>query len=275
MSSGRLYVVATPIGNLDDISPRAVETLKSADLILCEDTRHSRKLLNRFGISASTLSFHEHNEEARVPGLLRRVEEGERLALISDAGTPLLSDPGFRLVRACREAGYPVTPVPGPFAGAAAASVSGLPTDQILFAGFLPSRSGARRSFLETLAAGRSTLVFYLSPHRLKAELTDCLEVLGNRPAFLIREMTKLNEEADWGRLEEIAAGNGSREPRGEYTLVVGGTTDEAARRLSIDVEAYLAGLTSKRGLSPSQAARQAAAELGLPRRSLYRKGGS
>lgn len=270
---GCLFVVATPLGNLHDLSPRALEVLRSVDLIACEDTRHTGKLLAHFQITTPTLSCHEHNEAERVARLLAKVESGRSVALVTDAGTPLLSDPGYRLVRAARESGLPVMPIPGPFAGAAAVSVAGLPSDRILFAGFPPDRAAARRRWLQELAGESATLVIYLSPHRLPQTLADIVGIFGERQALLAREMTKLYEEHFWGTLPEVVRQATTGEPRGEYTLVVQGTGDPSvpAGKPVLDTEAYIRGLMELRGLTRSQAARRAALDLGLPRRQLYR----
>jgi len=217
--SGKLYVVATPIGNLQDITFRAVEVLKGSDLILSEDTRRARKLLNRYGIDTPLLSFYEGNEERRTEEALRLLAEGKVLSLISDAGTPLVSDPGYRLVRACRERGIPVLPVPGPSAVIAALSVSGLGTDRFAFFGFPPKRPGRRRRWLEEAASFNGTVVFYVSPYNVKRFLGEVLEVFGDREACLCREMTKVHEEYVFGRLSEIAE---KVKEKGEMVLVVG-----------------------------------------------------
>ena len=268
---GILYVVSTPIGNLTDLSPRALETLGSVDLIACEDTRHTRKLLNHFGIQTPTTSYHEHNEETRAPVLTGEIAAGKRIALVSDAGTPLLSDPGYRLVRLCRASGIPVIPIPGPFAGAMAASVSGLATDRIFFGGFLASGLAAVRKQLGEVIPIRATLVFYVSPHRLKKTLEAVLAQLGSRRALLIREMTKIHEEAFSGDLADLIETLDDHEPRGEYTLVIEGSTDDAEPPPRIDAAAYVAGLISVRGLSRKDAIRQASEDLGLPKRDVYR----
>jgi len=201
---GQLFVVATPIGNLEDISLRALTILKQADLIACEDTRHTRKLLVHFGIETATTSYHEFNEEQKSGQLLNKIIDGLEIALVSDAGTPLLSDPGYRLVKACRESGVKVTPIPGPFAGASAASVSGLPTDKLLFLGFLPKKKGAAVKVLQDFSSLDATIVIYLAPHGIVEMLKTINEVLGDRPAFLAREMTKLFESNYSGTLNEI-----------------------------------------------------------------------
>ena len=267
---GTLFVVATPLGNQEDMSPRAVKTLETVDLIACEDTRHSRRMLLHFGVGKPTTSYHEHNEEEKTPQLITRLLEGQSIALISDAGTPLLSDPGYRLVKECRIHEIQVVPVPGPFAGAAAASVSGLATDRILFVGFLPKRKGAQEQELQVLKNVNASLVFYLSPHRLSRTIETIAEILGNRNAFLIREMTKVFETTYEGTLPILCERISKEEPRGEYTLVVEGCDDKADTPPKVDVEAYVAGLVELRRLSPKDAIRQAALELGLPRRELY-----
>ncbi len=269
--SGTLYVVATPIGNLTDLSPRAADTLREVDLIACEDTRHTRKLLTYFGIATPTGSYHEHNERTRTPVLLRQLADGKSVALVSDAGTPLLSDPGFRLVRACRQSGIRVVPVPGPFAGAAAVSVSGLPTDRVLFLGFPSERTRALESELKGLRDCRATLVFYLAPHRLHRQLDTFRKVLGDRQAFLVREMTKLHEEARFGTLDQLRKTTAELEARGEYTLVVEGAPDSVRPALQIDTAAYVAGLTGLRGLPKREAMKKASQELGVPRSEIYR----
>ncbi len=271
---GTLYVVATPIGNLEDLSPRALKTLSGVDLIACEDTRHTRKLLSRFQVSTPTTSYHEHNEEAKSKILLRHLQTGQSVALVSDAGTPLLSDPGYRLVKLCREAGIPVVPIPGPFAGAAAASVSGLPSDQILFGGFLASRRSGLEKQLEDLKTSRATLVFYLSPHRLTETLRQVEEIIGNRPGFLIREMTKVHEESLYGSLAEIREKLRGSDPRGEYTLAVQGAHEPTGPEdtfPTIDVACYVRGLVEVLGLSRKDAVQRASGELGLSRQEIYR----
>ncbi len=270
---GTLFIVATPLGNLEDMSPRAVKTLETVDLIACEDTRHSRRMLLHFGVGKPTTSYHEHNEEEKTPQLISRLMEGQSIALISDAGTPLLSDPGYRLVKQCHLQGIKVIPVPGPFAGAAAASVSGLPTDRVLFVGFLPKRKGAQEKELQALGTVNASLVFYLSPHQLSRTMETIAETLGNnRHAFLIREMTKLFESSYQGTLRALCEHVASEEPRGEYTLVVEGRAPEVDTSVQVDAEAYVEGLVESRRLSPKDAVRQAASELGIPRRELYNR---
>ncbi len=268
---GILYVVATPLGNLEDLSPRAVKILGEVDLIACEDTRHTRKLLNHFAIQTPTTSYHEHNEDAKAPALMTQLQEGKRIALVSDAGTPLLSDPGHRLVHACRENEIPVYPVPGPSAATAALSVSGLPAHRFFFIGFLPRRAALQRAVLEKLSQEESTLLIYISPHGLFPTLKRIVEILGNRRAFLIREMTKLHETHYFGRLKEVLTTLEQEPARGEYTLVLEGQTSQEDQVSSqVDGAAYVAGLIETRGLTQKEAIKQATQELGLSRREIY-----
>lgn len=221
--SGRLTIVATPIGNLEDLSARAHAALESADKIACEDTRRTGLLLSRVGIEKRKLvSLHEHNERGRLPGLLADLERGSTIALVSDAGTPLLSDPGFLLVREAAKLGVTVESVPGPSAVLAALVVSGLPPYPFTFAGFAPPKGGKRRRFLQRFAQLGHTLVYFESPHRLAASLEDALEVFGDRPAAIARELTKLHEEVLRGTLAELVETLDDQKPRGEYVIVVG-----------------------------------------------------
>ena len=228
---GRLYVVATPIGNLGDLSVRARDTLAGAALIAAEDTRHTGTLLKAFGINTPMISLHDHNEAQRAPELIERLRGGASVALVSDAGTPAISDPGFDLVRACAAAGIEVIAVPGPCALVAALSIAALPTDRFCFEGFLPARGTARRTRLSAVSAEQRTLVFYESPHRIKETLADCAQHLGpGRAAALAREITKLHESLYRGSLAELAE-RAAREPdfaRGEIVLVIAGAAAEA-----------------------------------------------
>ena len=229
---GRLYVVATPIGNLGDLSARARETLASAALIAAEDTRHTGVLLKAFGISTPMISLHDHNEAQRAPQLIERLRGGESVALVSDAGTPAISDPGFDLVRACAASGIEVVAVPGPCALVAALSIAALPTDRFCFEGFLPARGAARRARLREVSSERRTLVFYESPHRIGETLADCAEHLGStREAVLAREITKLHESLYRGSLAQLAdhAKSDADLSRGEIVLVIAGATPEVA----------------------------------------------
>ncbi len=217
-----LYIVATPIGNLADITLRALTTLARADVIYCEDTRHSRTLVAHYGISRPLRPYHEHNAEEQRPRILADLARGARIALISDAGTPLVSDPGYKLVRECIDAGHPVVAVPGASAVMTGISVSGLPTDTFLFAGFLPPRSGARRNRIAELANVPATLVIFEAPTRLAETLSDLAATLGPRPAAVGRELTKLHEDIQRGTLAELAAHFGNAPPKGEIVILVG-----------------------------------------------------
>ncbi len=266
--AGGLYVVATPIGNAADITLRALAVLAAVDVIACEDTRVTRKLLGMHGISRPLTAYHEHNADAVRPRLLARLAAGERIALVSDAGTPLISDPGFRLVRACIAAGVAVIPLPGASAVLAALTISGLPTDRFLTAGFLPTRQGPRRRALAELAAVPATLVILESPHRLAASLADMAEVLGDRAAAVTRELTKLFEEAVRGPLTDLAARYAAAgPPKGEITVVIAPPAP-AAPPAAADVDALLAAALTEG--SVKDAAARVAATTGLPKRAVY-----
>jgi len=226
-AAGILFVVATPIGNLEDISLRAVRVLREADLIAAEDTRHTSQLLPHSDIRRPTASLHEHNEQEKVPALVDRLRGGARIALVTDAGTPAVSDPGYRLVRAAIDAGIRVEAIPGPSAVLAALVSSGLPTDSFVFAGFPPPKSAARRAWFEALRDEPRTLVFFEAPHRIRETLAAAIETLGDREAALGRELTKLHEEVLRGSLSAVLDRLG--EPRGEFTVVVAGGTDDSA----------------------------------------------
>lgn len=218
-----LYVVATPIGNLEDITLRALRVLREVDVIAAEDTRHTRKLLDRYEIHTPLTSYHEHNERTKAPALVRRLEAGESIALVSDAGTPTISDPGYHLIRAAVEKGVPVTPVPGVSAATAALSASGLATDRFVFQGFLPGRRNRRREMLRKLQGDDRTMVFYEAPHRIRESLADMHEVLGDRAAVVGRELTKVHEELLRGTLSQLTGEVEERKPRGEFAIVVEG----------------------------------------------------
>jgi len=223
---GTLYLVGTPIGNVEDLTPRAQRLLGAVDVIAAEDTRHTKGLLDRFGIRRPMLSYHDHNKDARTPELIDRMREGASVAVVSDAGSPGISDPAFTLVRAAVEAGLAVIPVPGPSSAICALEVSGLPTDRFAFEGFLPRKAGKRRARIEQLREDPRTLIFFESPHRLKSALADLSAVLGNRPASLSRELTKKFEETRRGPLNDLLSWVEKSPPRGEFVLVVGGARD-------------------------------------------------
>jgi len=266
-----LYLVATPIGNLEDITLRALRVLKEADLIACEDTRHTRRLLDHFGISQPTISYHEHNERERAAELVERLARGEVVALVTDAGTPGISDPAYRIVTAAIERGIAVVPVPGATALIAGLVASGLPTDAFYFGGFLPAKRGARRARLEELRSIRATLVFYEAPHRVRETLADAREVLGDRRAALARELTKLHEQFIRGSLSEISAQLAEREPRGEMTLVIAGSSDDnLAIEESGSLSAQVERLIQELGLSRNEALKHAARSRGLSKKAAY-----
>jgi 16S rRNA (cytidine1402-2'-O)-methyltransferase len=267
---GTLYVVATPIGNLEDLTLRAVRVLREVALIACEDTRRTARLLQAHQISTPTTSFFEHNERWKGERILRALREGRDVALVSDAGTPGISDPGFRLVREARAEGLPVTPVPGASAAVAALSVSGLPTDRFLFVGFLPARTHARRQALEGLAPQRETLVVYEAPTRVVATLSDMIEIWGDRDAFLCREATKIHEEYVRGSLSALRASLDQRpEVKGEIVLVVEGAGEPTVP--DADAETMYAALAAE-GLTRREAVKETARRLGLPAREVYRR---
>lgn len=264
-------MVATPIGNLDDLTFRAVKCLKEVHLIACEDTRRTAKLLNHLGIKKPLISCFEHNEMARIDELLEKIAQGHDLALVSDAGTPTISDPGFALVRAAHERGITVCPIPGPSALIAALSVSGLPTDEFLFAGFLPRTQAARRTRLQALAPHTATLIFYESPHRVLESLADMMAILGDREAFLSREITKMHEELRRARLSVIEAALAARdEVLGEIVLVIAGADAAAAKSGSIEDALARFAAEVAMGATPRQAAKEAAQQTGLPAREIY-----
>jgi 16S rRNA (cytidine1402-2'-O)-methyltransferase len=270
--AGTLYLVATPIGNLEDITLRALRVLKEAHVIACEDTRHTRVLLEHYGIKAKLISYHEHNERERAEALTKLLEEGKTIALVTDAGTPGISDPGFRLARVAAERGFQVVPIPGATALIAALVASGLPTDEFFFGGFLPARSTQRRARLMEVRAIPSTLVFYEAPHRVAESLKDAREILGERLAVVARELTKLHEEIVRGRLSELAAAFSSENAaRGEMVVVIDRNVLEAARQDSQDVAARVAALEGE-GLDARAALKRVAREMGLSRSEAYRR---
>jgi 16S rRNA (cytidine1402-2'-O)-methyltransferase len=268
--AGTLYVVATPIGNLADLGARALQVLGSVAAICAEDTRHTRQLLAAHGLERPLIAVHEHNEAELAWKLVERLRGGESLALVSDAGTPLVSDPGYRLVREARAAGLVVSPVPGPCAAIAALSVAGIPSDRFCFEGFLPAKGSARRERLQALAREPRTLVFYESSHRIEEALADFVSVFGGgREAVLARELTKLFETVLGDSLAAIAqrVGADDNQRKGEFVLVVRGCADDGAAAL-IEGQRLYARL--KEQLSPSQAAKLAAELSGAPRKALY-----
>jgi len=264
-----LHVVATPIGNLGDITLRALEALAGADVIACEDTRVTRKLLDRYAIETPLTPYHDHNATKARPVLLRRLAEGSAIALVSDAGTPLVSDPGFKLVREAHEAGYPVTALPGASAPLAALAVAGLPTDQFLFAGFLPPKETARRARIAQLARIPATLVLFEAGPRMAATLADLAAGLGRREAALCRELTKLHEEIRRANLETLAQNCADSELRGEFVLVIA-PPEEAAPASASDTDALLRQALAR--VSLKDAVGEVSDVTGMPRRELYQR---
>ena len=271
---GCLYLVGTPIGNLEDITLRALRVLKEVDQIACEDTRHTQKLLNHYEIRKPLVSYHEHNELTRAPELLISLEQGAKIALVSDAGMPLVSDPGHRLVALCLRHHVPVVPVPGPSAILASLAASGLPNEEFLFVGFLPARSGERRRALERLRLEERTVILYEAPHRIAECVADASEVLGNRPACLAREVTKIHEEFRRGTLGELKESLEKRPAKGEITLLIGpadpaaGTVANPMQSLAERVEE----LIHQAKLDRKEALKLAAKERGMTRREAYDK---
>lgn len=269
---GTLYLVATPIGNLQDVSQRALDTLRSVNLIACEDTRHTLKLLNHYRIANSLISYHEHNEQERAEELTDRLIRGDSIAIVSDAGTPGICDPGYRIVQRAIEIGAPVVPIPGAAAFVNAAAASGLATDSIFFGGFLPSKKGDRRKRLEEISSIPATLVLYESPHRLAKSLADCLDVLGDRRAAVARELTKLHEEFVRGSLSELAARFATQPVKGEIVLVIE-RGEENGQQTSGSVK-DLASLVIEfeaQGLDHKTALKRAAKTLGMSKSDAYR----
>jgi 16S rRNA (cytidine1402-2'-O)-methyltransferase len=279
MPAGTLYIVATPIGNLEDITQRALRVLREVDLIACEDTRHTQKLLNHFGIKTKTLSYHEHNERERAAEICKLLAAGKTVALVSDAGTPLINDPGFRVANAAIERDLPVVPIPGPTAFVSALVASGLPSDEFYFAGFLPARVSARRAKLEELSAIPVTLIFYEAPHRINAALKDALDTLGDRRAAVARELTKIHEEIARGNLSTLSQrfSAGAR-ARGEMVLIISGAKIVSGAIKSIGetqpLSQTLIGRVSElesEGLDAKAALKKTARELGMKRAEAYR----
>ena len=267
--AGSLYLVATPIGNLEDITLRALRILREeASLIACEDTRQTQKLLDHFEIRKQTVSYHDHNETSRTTELIAHLEAGESVALLSDAGTPLISDPGFRLLRAAIERDIPIIPIPGPSAAMTAMVGSGLPVAEFRFIGFLPPKSGARRRVLEELAQEQTTMIFYESPHRLLESLEDVVAVLGDRPIAVARELTKLHEEFVRGSAKNVLEELRSRTSiKGEITVVLGAAQRSTAEGNPVEEVAKLQAA----GVERMAAIKQVAKQFGLPKRELYR----
>ena len=267
---GVLYVVATPIGNLEDMTFRAIAILQSVDVIAAEDTRHTGKLLHHFQITTPQISYHDHNRLSRLPEVLQRLQEGQKIALVTDAGMPGISDPGYELVKACAEADIVVVPIPGACAIVAALSAAGLPTDRFVFEGFLPVKGQERRDRLEGIQSEVRTLVLYEAPHRVRTTLQDLAEVLGGDRAIVLgRELTKLHEQFWRGTLTAAIAYYQTREPQGEYTFVVSGATLSQPLLSEGDLKTELKAIINQ-GVSRSQASRQLAQQTSFSRRQVY-----
>ncbi|HEU4889734.1 MAG TPA: 16S rRNA (cytidine(1402)-2'-O)-methyltransferase [Thermoanaerobaculia bacterium] len=268
---GKLLIVGTPLGNLADMSPRAVFALKSADLILCEDTRHTRKLLTHFGIDRPTDSYHEHNEDQKAAQLADRIERGETLALVSDAGMPVISDPGYPIVRLARERGLTVEPIPGPFAGVLALAASGIAPLPFTFLGFTPHRQGERLDFYRTAAELGHTVIAYESPERVVASLQDALEVFGDAEITVAREMTKMHEELLSGRISEVLVTLQERDRvHGEITLVLGTPARQATAVTTDELRAEFERLRES-GMRRNDAVKAVAEKFGMRKNDVYR----
>lgn len=273
LSPGRLYVVGTPIGNLEDITLRALNTLKAADVIACEDTRRTQKLLNHFDIRTPTISYHEHNEMTRAPELVLEMEQGSAIALVSDAGTPVLSDPGFRLVHLAIRHKIPVVPVPGPSALVAALTAGGLPMEEFTFAGFLPAKRSARRKALTALVSFERTIVFYEAPHRIVDSLRDIHDILGEREAVVAREVTKIHEEFIRGSVTEIREHLKKEPVKGELTVILGpGAGRPGGVSGSVSVRGEVERLKVEEGLDERSALKVIARARGISRSEAYRQ---
>ena len=270
--AGTLYIVSTPIGNLEDITLRALNILRDVQIIAAEDTRHTQKLLQHYNISTAQTSYHDHNKEEKAEILISRLKEGRDIALVSDAGTPGISDPGYYLINRAIGEGIKVMPVPGPTASIAALSISGLPTDAFVFEGFLPAKKTARQKKLRELSTERRTLILFEAPHRLTSTLRDIAEVLGDRKIVLTRELTKVFEEVIRGRVSEVIAKIEGRRLKGEMTLLMEGAQEEPAAGEVPDLHEYLKMLIEEEGLSLKDAVSKASKDLDIPRNRVYKE---
>ncbi len=271
MTSGILYIVSTPIGNLEDITLRAIRVLKEADLVAAEDTRHSRHLLDRYQIETQLTSYHDHNKESKAPVLIARLLEGKSVALVSDAGTPGISDPGYFLINLAIDQKVPVVPIPGATAAVAALSVSGMPTDRFIFEGFLPARHSARLKRLQYLVHEERTMIFYEAPHKIIRTVEDMLEVFGDRRVVITRELTKVHEETIRGTISECLNRLHNGTIKGEFTIIIHGFSSEPLKQ-DIDTAEYLKELMLHRGLGKKEAISVAAQELGIPKKNVYKE---
>ncbi len=271
MPIGTLYIVATPIGNLEDITFRAIRILREVDLIAAEDTRHTRHLLDRYQIETQLTSYHDHNKEEKAPVLIERMLNGNSVALVSDAGTPGISDPGYFLINLAIDQKIPVVPIPGATAAIAALSVSGMPTDSFIFEGFLPAKHQARLKRLKELSEEERTIIFYEAPHKIIRTIEDMIEVYGDRRAVITRELTKIHEETIRGTLPEILKHLQTGSLKGEFTIILHGATEKPLQQ-DIDTSEYLKNLMLHRGMSKKEAVSAAAKELGKPKKDIYKE---
>ncbi|HLE42303.1 MAG TPA: 16S rRNA (cytidine(1402)-2'-O)-methyltransferase [Nitrospirota bacterium] len=269
MSTGILYIVATPIGNLEDITLRAIRVLKEADLIADEDTRHTRNLLNKYEIETPLTSYHDHNKEEKAPVLVAQMLEGKNIALVSDAGTPGISDPGYFLINLAVDQKIPVIPIPGATAAITALSVSGLPTDRFVFEGFLAAKQTARIKRLKELEKEERTLIFYEAPHKIIKAIEDMIAVFGDRQAVITRELTKVYEEIVRAKLSDVLKHLKQKTVKGELTVIVHGASKEPLKK-DIDTAVYLKDLMLHKGLTKKEAIVVASEELGLPKKAVY-----
>ena len=269
MSTGILYIVATPIGNLEDITLRAIRVLKEVDLIAAEDTRHTRNLLNKYEIETPLTSYHDHNKEEKAPVLVAQMLEGKNIALVSDAGTPGISDPGYFLINLAVDQKIPVIPIPGATAAITALSVSGLPTDRFVFEGFLAAKQTARIKRLKELEKEERTLIFYEAPHKIIKAIEDMIAVFGDRQAVITRELTKVYEEIVRAKLSDALKHLKQKTVKGELTVIVHGASKEPLKK-DIDTAAYLKDLMLHRGMTKKEAIVVASEELGLPKKEVY-----
>ena len=269
MSSGKLFVCSTPIGNLEDVTLRVLRILGEVDVIAAEDTRMTRKLLNKYKIKTPLESYHEHNETKKSKKLVERLKQGLSLALVSDAGTPGLSDPGYRLIKACIEAEIDLEVLPGPFAAVTALVASGLPTDRFVFQGFVPRKQGQRKKVLQELSQEKGTLIFYESCHRIKRFLEDAVEILGERPVVMARELTKRYEEIIRGTMSDVLSVSQERELKGEIVVVIAGASESreipAPAIMRTQLKTLMAG-----GLSKKDAIKKLAVQANIPKRVVY-----
>jgi 16S rRNA (cytidine1402-2'-O)-methyltransferase len=269
---GVLYIVATPIGNLEDITLRALRILKEVDLIAAEDTRHTRKLLTHYGITTPLTSYYDHIETTKAPVLLAQLQEGKTMALVSDAGTPSIADPGYRLVKGAAESGIPIVPIPGPSTVAALLSVSGLPTDRFAFEGFLPAKSSQRRKTLQRLQTEERTTMFFESSHRLFDALADIEEIFGDRPLVIGRELTKIYEEVLRGTVSELRSQLRGRELKGEVALLIAGASTQTQDALELPLEEEIRQFLGQ-GIALKEIAHIIGEQRGIAKREIYARG--